>query len=74
MPTRWICLDVVSSVSVLAPATGEVTNVTLAEGNLLRKTAAETMPSTLPPVMMCLSRASLEKQPLPIRCNTLIPD
>ncbi len=65
--TMKISEDEVSAASTLAPAVGEVTKVTLALGNRFRNMAAETMPSTLPLVMRCLSRSSLEKQPFPIR-------
>jgi hypothetical protein len=45
----------------LAAAEGEVTKVILEQGHAHRKSAAETMPSTFPLVIRCLSRSSLEK-------------
>jgi len=50
---------------VLAPAVGEVTKETLEPGNAHKNMAAERMPSTLPRVIRCFSRSSLEKLSIP---------
>ncbi len=64
---RYTVEEVLSMARTLAPAEGEVTKLTFDEGNTLRKRAAETMPSTLPLVIRCLSRSSLEKLSIPSR-------
>jgi hypothetical protein len=54
-----------SMARIFAPADGEVTKLILEEGKTPRKRAAETMPSTLPLVIRCLSRSSLDKLSIP---------
>ena len=55
--------------NTLAPEEGEVTKLTLDEGYTLKNRAAETMPSTLPLVIRCLSRSSLDKLSIPSKAG-----